>query len=203
MCYVRNATDEQCTAIERGQSAMRSMSAASARPGEVLSIQAMAWAIEQQEVTEPITQLVLICLANYAGAHGENAFPSLSRLVRDTRLSERAIRMHLRKLEQLSLIRRGNAAVVEAYVKRSDRRPLCYDLIMSRGASDAGRESTGGILRPNGGHLVPERGAPHAPDPILKSVREPKSVFQKHEEEFRARFGRLPSDLAEKMRIKK
>jgi len=168
----------------------------------------MAWAIEQQEVTEPVTQLVLICLANYAGAHGENAFPSLARLTRDTRLSERAVRIHLRKLEQLMLIRRGNTAVVDAYVKRSDRRPVCYDLLMSRGAPDSPRNATGGTGSTNGGHVVHSRGAPHAPDPSPRSVREPKSVLQKVEEEIAQRFGTKPTaalvnGLAQAKRLRK
>jgi hypothetical protein len=141
-----------------------------------LSIQAVAWAIEQQDVTEPVTRLVLICLANYAGSDGNAAYPSLLRLARDSGLSERAIRIHLRKLEAAALIRRGNQAFAAAQIERADRRPTVYNLVISRGASDAPRPSTGGTGERNGGHVVPERGACGAPNPKDLSEGKPKSV---------------------------
>ena len=142
-----------------------------------MSIQAVAWAIEQQEVTEPEMQLVLICLANYAGANGANAFPALSRLVRDTRLSERTVRRQLRKLEAMSLICKGNQAIVAAHIQRADRRPTVYDLVLSRGVTDAPRSSTGGPPDPNGGSQTTCTGGPGGPqsvnpDPSLNHKRE-------------------------------
>lgn len=137
----------------------------------------MAWAIEQQETTDPVTRLVLMCLANYAAADGSAAFPSLARLSADTQLCERTVRYQLRKLEKLMLIRKGNSAIVAAHIARADRRPTCYELMMKpRGAPYAPRDSTGGISRPNGGHLTTERGASAgAPDPSL-TINDPKSA---------------------------
>jgi len=125
-----------------------------------VSWQATAWAIEQQEVTDPITLLVLLCLANYADAVGANAFPSIDRLARDSRLVIRAVQYQLRKLEREGLIRRGNQAIAAAHICRADRRPIVYDLLMQRGAPhapgrgalDAPREVTGCTETTNGVH---------------------------------------------------
>lgn len=125
----------------------------------------MAWAIEQQDITDPVTRLVLICLCNYTSIDGTNAFPSILRLSRDTGLCERAVQYQLRKLVKLSIIRRGNQAIVAAKLDRKDRRPVSYDVLISRGARDAPRSPTGCTPLPNGVHMDAERGAPHAPDP--------------------------------------
>ncbi|MEC4511796.1 helix-turn-helix domain-containing protein, partial [Klebsiella pneumoniae] len=60
-----------------------------------MSVQAMTWAIEQQDVREPNARHVLLCLANYADADGKAAFPSTARLEADTGLSESTIRRKL------------------------------------------------------------------------------------------------------------
>jgi DNA-binding MarR family transcriptional regulator len=171
--------------------------------GFYVSIQAMAWAIEQQEVTDPVTQLVLLCLANYAGAMGQNAYPGIARLARDTRLSERAVQKHLRKLEQMSIITTSGIAP-----SRADKRPRNYQILMSsRGAPNAPRLSaTGCTKRPDGVNVVQERGERGAPNPSQRSVREPKSaesVREEWEAENRARFGSTASILTQSKRVKR
>ncbi len=132
---------------------------------DLLSIQAYSWAIDQQLIDDPITQLVLMCLSYYAGADGSNAFPSVARLARNTRLSERSVQNALRKLIRMKVLVKGNAAVVAAHIEREDRRPHVYNIVIPRGAPDSPRESTGCTSRPNGVHVTTERGAPPAPDP--------------------------------------
>lgn len=97
-----------------------------------MSVQAMTWAIEQQDVREPNARHVLLCLANYADADGKAAFPSTARLEADTGLSESTIRRKLDLLEEMGLIEEGNQAVVAAYIERGDRRPVCYDMVMKK-----------------------------------------------------------------------
>jgi hypothetical protein len=145
----------------------------------------VAWAIEQQDVTEPVTRLVLICLANYAGSDGNAAYPSLLRLARDSGLSERAIRIHLRKLEAAALIRRGNQAFAAAQIERADRRPTVYNLVISRGASDAPRPSTGGTGERNGGHVVPPIRRIYPKENLRASI----TTFQRQEKEPERRSG--------------
>lgn len=161
--------------------------------GGVLSIQAMAWAIEQQQITEPVTRFVLLCLANYAGSDGNAACPSVLRLARDTGLSERAIRSHLRKLEAAGIILRGNQAFAAVKIKDPRYRPVVYNIVTARGASDAPLAVKGGTPRPQGVHATQSRGAPRAPNPKDLSEGEPKSVKKRTwEEEYRERFGHPP-----------
>jgi hypothetical protein len=95
-----------------------------------LSIQAVAWALNQRRVKLPTRRLVLMCLANYADAKGANSFPSLVRLSLDTGLDERNVRRHLRALEQDGVIRPGNQLIAAAHIARADRRPTVYDILM-------------------------------------------------------------------------
>ncbi|MDN4149711.1 helix-turn-helix domain-containing protein [Pseudomonas tohonis] len=97
-----------------------------------MSIQSMTWALEQRVVTDATTRHVLLCLANYADKDGRGSFPSASSLSEDTGLSERTVRYKLDALEKMGVIRRGNQAIAAAYIDRSDRRPVVYDIVMSR-----------------------------------------------------------------------
>lgn len=137
----------------------------------------MAWAIEQEITTDSASTLVLICLANYADKFGRSAFPSVSTIAKESRLSERTIRYRLNELEKLGLIRKGDQKVTALYIPREDRRPVCYDLQITRGAPAApGSDTTGCKPGHHGVQTVQERGAPAAPNPIheihiKKSVR--------------------------------
>lgn len=133
-----------------------------------MSVQAISWALGQQIVTASSARHVLLCLANYAGEDGRNAFPSIARLCADTGLSERAVRDNLRRLEDAGVIERGNQAIAAAHIDRADRRPTVYDIRMDaceRGAADAARDVTGGSSFQNGGQITTERGAADAPEP--------------------------------------
>lgn len=139
-----------------------------------MSIQAMAWAIEHAAVADPTARHVLLCLANYADQDGRAAFPSVGRLCDDTGLSTRTVRAKMDLLEKEGQIRRGNQKIVAAYIDRSDRRPICYDLLMSktphaiaeRGAGAARRKAERGANDDtNGVQMTTERGAGAAPNP--------------------------------------
>ncbi|WP_085600362.1 helix-turn-helix domain-containing protein [Pseudomonas sp. B10(2017)] len=135
-----------------------------------MSVQAMTWALEQQEVGEPHARHVLLCLANYADQDGRAAFPSVARLAVDTGLSPRTVQYRLRDLEQKGAIRRGNQAIPAAYITQRDRIPVCYDIAMDRGAQHApgARQDVPGCTpEHNGVHATTERGAQHAPEPSL------------------------------------
>lgn len=152
-----------------------------------MSVQAMAWAIEQQDVADAPARHVLLCLANYADARGDSAFPSAGTLARDTGLSERTIRSKLDLLRELGVIVPGNQRVVAAYIDRLDKRPVCYKLNLSRGAGAACRSPSGVQDVPSGVHLaqsgvqltqergaaLAERGAGAAPNPSFNRHKEP------------------------------
>ncbi|WP_321921681.1 helix-turn-helix domain-containing protein [Burkholderia sp. BCC1998] len=140
-----------------------------------MSVQAMTWAIEQQDIRDATARHVLLCLANYADADGKAAFPSTSRLEADTGLSESTIRRKLDVLEELGLIQKGNQAIVAAYIDRGDRRPVCYDMVMKKrgGVVTPGDErgvtvtGTGCHGDANGVSLTSERGVTVTPNPSL------------------------------------
>lgn len=163
-----------------------------------MSVQAMAWALEQEIVEDASARHVLLCLANYADYAGKAAFPSTATLVKHTRLSERTVRAKLDVLVAIGAIRKGKQAVVIAYIDRGDRRPVSYDLVMdSRGVASAPREdergangnNTGCNPCSNGVQSTTSRGAAVAPNPSL-TILEPSNnhscaINEKFEEAWR------------------
>lgn len=137
-----------------------------------MSVQAMAWVL-RQTVGDPTAKHVLLALANYAGEDGENAFPSVTRLMRDTELSERTVRDKLAWLLDRGFIKFGDQTMAEAYAKRRDRVSTCYDFVL-RGAPAAPRQDTGCATVPHGVQESASRGAPAAPNPE-RSVRDPQT----------------------------
>lgn len=151
-----------------------------------MSWQATSWATSQRVTATATEQLVLVILANYAGEDGRNAFPSVARLSRETRLSERAVQKTLRRLEEMTLIRQGNQKIAEAHIDRPDKRPTVYDLNLS--LVEIAPESTGdgvNVVHPadergepddaSGVNLTTERGERGAPDPSLNHQENPSA----------------------------
>ena len=140
-----------------------------------MSVQAMSWALSlpTQSLKDSSARHVLLCLANYAGSNGAGAFPSASTLAQDTGLSERTVRYKLDDLEKSGLIQKGNQAIAAVHIDRHDRRPVVYDLQISRGANPAPRakrgadSATGCSSQQNGVQPGTERGAAAAPNPSL------------------------------------
>ena len=140
-----------------------------------MSVQAMSWALSlpTQSLKDSSARHVLLCLANYAGSNGAGAFPSASTLAQDTGLSERTVRYKLDDLEKSGLIQKGNQAIAAVHIDRHDRRPVVYDLQLSRGANPAPRtkrgadDATGCNSQQNGVQPGTERGAAAAPNTSL------------------------------------
>lgn len=93
-----------------------------------MSIEAISWALNTAPVDEPSAAAVLIGVANHAGPDGRGAFPSVARLVRYTRLSERTVREQLDILEAAKITSPCDPAIIAAYIKRGDQRPQGWDL---------------------------------------------------------------------------
>lgn len=135
----------------------------------------MFWALSlpTETLKDSSARHVLLCLANYAGSNGAAAFPSASTLAQDTGLSERTVRYKLDDLEKVGLIQKGNQAIAAVHIDRHDRRPVVYDLQLSRGANPAPRtkrgadDATGCNSQQNGVQPGTERGAESAPNPSL------------------------------------
>lgn len=108
-----------------------------------MSVEAISWALNLAPVPadrngQPSSacKFVLVGLANHAGPDGTSAFPSVRTLIRYTGLSERTVRSCLDRLEQGSVIRRCDPAVVAAKIKRADRRPQGWDLDLAQIRAD-------------------------------------------------------------------
>jgi DNA-binding transcriptional regulator YhcF (GntR family) len=132
----------------------------------------MSWALSlpTESLKDSSARHVLLCLANYAGSNGAGAFPSASTLAQDTGLSERTVRYKLDDLEKVGLIQKGNQAIAAVHIDRHDRRPVVYDLQLTRGANPAPRtkrgadDATGCNSQQNGVQPKTERGAAAAPN---------------------------------------
>ncbi|MEV4492725.1 helix-turn-helix domain-containing protein [Micromonospora coxensis] len=95
-----------------------------------LSIEAVAWALNDAPDVPPSCLAVLIGLANHAHANGRAAYPSRDRLAHYARKSVRAVANDIRELERLGLIRRGDQRHVSHIP--TDRRPVVWDLALER-----------------------------------------------------------------------
>lgn len=138
-----------------------------------MSIESIVWALNDAPIPRDRRDAsslasVLIGLANHADPDGRNAFPSVATLVRYTRLSERTVHYALRTLEELGLIVPSNPAIVAAYVKRADRRPKGWDLVIHSEVQPLHPAARRGVqTRVHGVQTATSRGAKRAPEPSL------------------------------------
>ena len=149
-----------------------------------MSIEAITWALNTAQIPTDRRDasslaIVLVGLANHADPDGRNAFPAVATLVRYTRLSERSVQYALRSLEDLSLIVPSDPEIVAAYVKRADRRPKGWDLLIHStvhrvihnpgdGVQSVHPADQHGVqTQPHGVQIQPPRGAEPAPEPSL------------------------------------
>ncbi|GLY54981.1 helix-turn-helix domain-containing protein [Lentzea sp. NBRC 102530] len=107
-----------------------------------MSIEAINWALNHAPIPADrkdgsTLAITLIALANHAGPDGRDAFPSVERMMRYTRLSRRTVQRSLRSLEELGLVRKGTTRVRDAHIEEANSRPQVYNLVLSA------RQSTG------------------------------------------------------------
>ena len=106
-----------------------------------MSVEAMAWVLEDAPDFPPHLLGVLMGLANKADKHGRGAWPGQDLLAQWARKSDRAVRNDLAQLEDLKLIRRGDQSLVEHIV--SDERPVVWDIAMERTRAMEGNCTSG------------------------------------------------------------
>jgi hypothetical protein len=149
-----------------------------------MSVEAISWAlnrapIPREQRNASSLAIVLIGLANHADPDGRNAFPSVATLARYTRLSERSVQYALRELAALGLIRRSDQAIVAAHIKRADRRPRGWDLVIHSSIPTPAREvqavhpaaRNGVQVQRDGVQNTTSRGARSAPEPSFNHPR--------------------------------
>ena len=151
-----------------------------------MSIDAISWALNKAPIPRDRRDasslaIVLVGLADHADPDGRNAFPAIATLARYTRLSERAVQYAVRALEELGLITPSDPEIVAAYVKRADRRPKGWDLVIHRiihnaenGAQAVHPVAQHGVqTRPHGVQTTTSRGASFAPEPSFNRPKKP------------------------------
>lgn len=96
-----------------------------------MSVQAIAWVLEEERRTKGATRLVLLALANHAGERkdgGSECWPSLATIAREANLSKtEVVRKALRELEGLGLIETRTKGAPDQRIPL-DRRPNLYVL---------------------------------------------------------------------------
>lgn len=145
-----------------------------------MSFRAMAWAWEQRSLSPP-DRLVLLALADRHNSETGACFPSLRRVAEDANLSERAVRLALRALEEAGLIKAEPR-------KAEDGRQLSSAYVLNQGAPHAGE---GAQDAPGRGHSVPGQGAPHAPKPGIVTMEGKESSLRS----LSVREGAIESDF--------
>jgi hypothetical protein len=150
-----------------------------------MSIQAVAWALEYQDLPldgrtgrmASAAKLVLIALANHASPEGTDTFPSVDTISRYTGLSERAVQYTL-----AALVEHGTIAATQNPLRRDEtlrpnHRPTSYDLVAMRAR---------GAKSPQGCKVGASRGAKSgrdfAPEPSLEPNPEPNPLISSNEE---------------------
>ena len=143
-----------------------------------MSLQAMAWAMDQQVITDPVSRHVLLVMANSASETGRNTFKSISTLAHLTGLTDRTVQKKISDLLALGVLQIGSQVIVEDYGIPADRRPKNYHIVMSgvpaapkpvrrRGVPDAPRleeEARGASDDSHGVNVRQERGVLRSPN---------------------------------------
>jgi len=94
-----------------------------------MSVQAIAWVLDEAPGLTARLMPTLLALANEANRDGANAWPSVARIARQARKSERQVRYDLRELERIGLIARGDQRLVSHLDSRY--RPVVWDLVVA------------------------------------------------------------------------
>jgi hypothetical protein len=95
-----------------------------------VSLEAVAWVLNDAPDLPAHCVGVMVGLANHADPDGKGAFAAQGRLSGYSRKTDRQVRRDLEQLESLGLIRRGDQRLV-AHIP-ADKRPIVWDLAMDR-----------------------------------------------------------------------
>ncbi|WP_166647809.1 helix-turn-helix domain-containing protein [Aquamicrobium defluvii] len=140
-----------------------------------MSIQAVAWAIDQK-TGSAAGKVVLICLANYADEDGK-CWPSQKTIAEETELSERSVREWLQKLEDAGLLTREPRRRDDGY-RAADL--ICLAL-KNQPAKSAGKPNLTGKSRQSHRQIAPISPEPVAAPTSFEPSREPSAEAAREE----------------------
>jgi hypothetical protein len=116
-----------------------------------MSLRAMLWALKEAPCTSATQRVILLAMADPAHDDGTCSFLSQATIAGIVGVSDRTVREHIGEMERLGLIKRGDQELVSHY--RGDRRPVVWDLRITRPEISSGRKSdvaTAGSLTGHG-----------------------------------------------------
>lgn len=114
----------------------------------------MSWALYEVPDLKPTTRLVLAILADHSGHDGTGAYPSAQTVAEAVGIDRRNVMTHIKQLENLGLIKRGDQRHVQHIAKQF--RPVVYDLCM------APAERVAGIMKQAKVGVMPPSHQPHS-----------------------------------------
>jgi hypothetical protein len=132
-----------------------------------MSLRAHLWALDQAPVTNPISKLLLIALADDADDQGDNCYPSIPRLMHRAGVARNTVRDHLRELEASGLIQ------VDRPETQGRGHHNRYRLILKRGQEvtpSNGERGQTTIVKGS------ERGQPSYPIPVDPLTKDPRLI---------------------------
>ena len=129
-----------------------------------LGTAASLWAWDEAPDVPRHLVSTLLAVARHADEDGRGAYPSATRIAELTRGSESQAKRNLAELEKRGLITRGNQRL--AIHIRADRRPVVYDLAMSRGSAHDTPSGSHGVAPMHG------RGSTHARHGVAPALPE-------------------------------
>lgn len=145
-----------------------------------MSVQVMAWVLEEEKRTTGTERLVLLSLANHAN-NGWQCWPSVPRIAREANVSERAVQRAMVRLRELGIVQVIRNGAPDKRIPE-DRRPNLYVIhrgdaaVTSRG--DAG-DTPNGLRGDAGGSdpvtLVTERGDAAVTQTVIDPSVEPSA----------------------------
>lgn len=155
-----------------------------------MSITAIAWALGVT-TGSPLSKLLLIKLADNANDLGR-AWPSLKTIMRQTEMSERAVREHLRKLEAAGLVLR------EERFHEGVQLPSVYHMLMPDLPVPGTNSPTGGALdAPRVGRQVPTEPSTSKPSLVNQdSLTGVRGEFEEWYKLFPRRVGKAAAERA-------
>jgi hypothetical protein len=118
-----------------------------------VSVQALAWVLEDAPDLPPHLVGTLMALANHADRSGRGAHPGQAAIAWYTRKSDRAVRKDLIQLSKLGLIREGDQRLVSHIP--ADARPVVYDLATNLTRGPRERNHSSGPTDTGSGTTVP------------------------------------------------
>jgi helix-turn-helix protein len=135
-----------------------------------MSVQAISWVIEKSQHSLG-SLLVLFMIANHAKSDGTGAWPSVSTLAKEARLSERQVRYCLRKLER--------SGELQTQIKAGPYGTNTYSLPCMVGANIAPPGAVSDMRR---GNLRQQEGQSSAPEPSLTVSKDKEAILLAIEE---------------------